>query len=422
MAKAGSEQVPKVLDVASSLRPADSSMFNAWRTPSSFRSCGGFIRQIARIAAITETFMTGAAVRLKKLLHATSAKPLNSAAPEEPGTPESESGQGRKEFCMSSRPGSTRRRRDSRGAVRWPTMRCLCTLVGLALLAALLPPGAATAEAWTSIYSGSETVTGPGVDDPNPVELGVRFTVSTPGHVSAIRYYKTSGNTGVHVGSLWTSHGRRLAKVTFSSETATGWQVARLAEPIPLRPGRTYVASYHTNTGRYAAKVGVFANGATIGNSTIRATSGVRRYGAGGFPSTRKAAAYFVDVFFTPQASASIGSDPTPSQSHRDAVCAFDLYTDLDAYTGTTVSATPTVGTSPTVVGATPTSTPTDTAAPSTAPGALNLPRIPWEGGPNYWKSSPSRPQFAKADAAGWDDPHFSPSACSWPTLAMRLR
>ena len=33
---------------------------------------------------------------------------------------------------------------------------------GLALLTALLPASAATAEAWTSIYSGSETVTGPG--------------------------------------------------------------------------------------------------------------------------------------------------------------------------------------------------------------------------------------------------------------------
>ena len=233
---------------------------------------------------------------------------------------------------MSSRPGSTPRRRHSRGAVRWPTMRWLCTFVGLALLAALLPSGAATAEAWTSIYSGSETVTGPGVDNPNPVELGVRFTVSTPGSVSAIRYYKTSGNTGVHVGSLWTSHGRRLAKVTFSSETATGWQVARLAEPIPLRPGRTYVASYHTNTGRYAAEAGVFANGATIGNSTIRATSGVRRYGAGGFPFTRRAAAYFVDVIFTPQVS--IDSAPTPSQSPTPsaaftdffAVCATDFF------------------------------------------------------------------------------------------------
>jgi hypothetical protein len=30
-----------------------------------------------------------------------------------------------------------------------------------------------------------------------------------------------------------------------------------------------------------------------------------------------------------------------------------------------------------------------------------NLPLVPWEGGPSYWK------KFAKADAAGWDDPSF---------------
>lgn len=33
----------------------------------------------------------------------------------------------------------------------------------------------------------------------------------------------------------------------------------------------------------------------------------------------------------------------------------------------------------------------------------LDLPRIPWEGGPDYWKS------FAKANGAGWADPTFFP-------------
>lgn len=35
----------------------------------------------------------------------------------------------------------------------------------------------------------------------------------------------------------------------------------------------------------------------------------------------------------------------------------------------------------------------------------LDLPRVPWEGGSEYWKS------FARADAAGWDDPNFFPIA-----------
>lgn len=42
-------------------------------------------------------------------------------------------------------------------------------------------------------------------------------------------------------------------------------------------------------------------------------------------------------------------------------------------------------------------------AAPVVA--VQDLPRIPWEGGPDYWK------KFAKADGAGWDDPNFFPIA-----------
>ena len=47
----------------------------------------------------------------------------------------------------------------------------------------------------------------------------------------------------------------------------------------------------------------------------------------------------------------------------------------------------------------------TDSGTPATdsGSGALALPRIPWEGGPDYWK------QFSKADAAGWSNPSFFP-------------
>jgi hypothetical protein len=49
---------------------------------------------------------------------------------------------------------------------------------------------------------------------------------------------------------------------------------------------------------------------------------------------------------------------------------------------------------------------PDPTAAPVEAADALHeLPRIPWEGGPAYWR------QFAKATAAGWSDPSFFPIA-----------
>ncbi len=59
-----------------------------------------------------------------------------------------------------------------------------------------------------------------------PVELGVKFRADQDGFVTGIRFYKGSGNTGTHTGSLWSSSGTRLATVTFTGETGTGWQQA----------------------------------------------------------------------------------------------------------------------------------------------------------------------------------------------------
>ena len=85
-------------------------------------------------------------------------------------------------------------------------------------------------------------------------ELGVRFRSSHAGKVVGIRFYKTRGNRGRHTGTLWSSRGRRLARVRFQKETASGWQRARFARPVAIKAGRTYVASYHAPRGRYARK------------------------------------------------------------------------------------------------------------------------------------------------------------------------
>ena len=56
------------------------------------------------------------------------------------------------------------------------------------------------------------------------------FTPSVDGTITAIRFYKGPGNTGTHLGSLWTSDGDRLGTVTFTNETASGWQTATLRD------------------------------------------------------------------------------------------------------------------------------------------------------------------------------------------------
>src|SRR5207249_4377935 len=63
-------------------------------------------------------------------------------------------------------------------------------------------------------------------DDPNRVELGVRFRSDVAGSIAAIRFYKGTGNDGPHAGHLWTASGTLLGTIWFAGETVSGLQVA----------------------------------------------------------------------------------------------------------------------------------------------------------------------------------------------------
>ncbi|PUA80728.1 DUF4082 domain-containing protein [Nocardioides currus] len=142
--------------------------------------------------------------------------------------------------------------------------------------------------------------------DTSSVELGVKFRAATNGYITGIRYYKPAVTTGTHVGSLWTSTGTRLGQVTFTNETASGWQQATFASPIAVTAGTTYVASYFTPS-RYVVSSAYFAPGAvTRGPLTALAHSeggnGVYRYtgSASTFPdNTYQGENYWVDVVFS---------------------------------------------------------------------------------------------------------------------------
>ena len=157
-----------------------------------------------------------------------------------------------------------------------------------------------------SIWPGTATPAGTDPDT-SPVELGVKFRASADGLVTGIRYYKPSQSTGTHVGSLWSSTGTRLGQVTFTNESASGWQQAMFANPVPVTAGTTYVASYFTPS-RYAVSGAYFASSATtrgpltaLQNGTDGG-NGVYRYTttAGAFPNlTYNSENYWVDVVFT---------------------------------------------------------------------------------------------------------------------------
>ncbi len=142
-------------------------------------------------------------------------------------------------------------------------------------------------------------------NDPNPVELGVKFESSSAVKALGIRFYKGPQNTGPHVANLWDSSGTLLASAAFSSETASGWQTASFATPVPLAANTVYVASYRTASGFYSVTSAYFATGHTSAmlrapDSASAGGNGAYNYGAGGFPTdSYNDSNYWVDVIVT---------------------------------------------------------------------------------------------------------------------------
>jgi len=153
----------------------------------------------------------------------------------------------------------------------------------------------------------------PGTVDGGPdsaVELGVKFRSDLNGNITGIRFYKAAANTGTHVGNLWSTNGTLLGSITFSNETASGWQQMLLAAPVAITSNTVYVASYHANSGHYSADANYFASEG-VDSPPLHALAdgvsggnGVYAYGTSStFPAqTYNAANYWVDVAFEPAA------------------------------------------------------------------------------------------------------------------------
>jgi hypothetical protein len=159
-----------------------------------------------------------------------------------------------------------------------------------------------------SLWNNTVTPATVTVSDPSAVELGLKFQSDVNGFVTGLRFYKGASNIGVHVGNLWTSSGALLTTVTFTNETASGWQPVDLATPIAITANTTYIASYHTTVGYYSADPAYFASSGFT-NPPLRALAngadggnGVYIYGASAFPNqTYNSTNYWVDVVFQPQ-------------------------------------------------------------------------------------------------------------------------
>ena len=131
------------------------------------------------------------------------------------------------------------------------------------------------------------------------VELGVQFSSDVAGTVTAIRFYKSAANTGTHTGTIWSSSGTALETVTFSGETASGWQQMNFPTPVTIAANTTYTMSYHTTVDDYSAD---FNFPWPVYNAPLHGLAGTYTYGSNTvFPtSIYMGTNYAIDLVFSP--------------------------------------------------------------------------------------------------------------------------
>ena len=162
-------------------------------------------------------------------------------------------------------------------------------------------PPPTTTSIWTTPVTPTYMTT-----DPSPIEMGLKFRSDAAGSVTGVRFYKAANTGSSHIGNLWTSTGTLLASVTFTNETASGWQQATFSSPVPISANTTYIVSYFSPNGGFAYNLSYFLS-AGFDNPPLHALAngfdgpnGLYEYGPDAFPNlTYSATNYWVDVVFS---------------------------------------------------------------------------------------------------------------------------
>ena len=141
-------------------------------------------------------------------------------------------------------------------------------------------------------------------NDSASVELGTAFSPTVDGTVTSIRFYKGAGNTGTHVGTVWSSTGQSAGPGDLRQRDQHGWQSV-VAGPRRSRSsaGQTYVVSYLAPNGHYSSTANFFTSAWTAGHLTRRrppATGGTSTVPAASRRTTWNSTNYFVDLGFVP--------------------------------------------------------------------------------------------------------------------------
>jgi len=203
------------------------------------------------------------------------------------------------------------RTREKRKLRRMTLKRCILSAVTL-LSAVALNLAVCGSSCRADTIWGSTTPSYIDSNDGTTLTVGVRFTPSVNGTITGIRFYKSANNTGSHTGAIYNNSGTiQGTAVTFSGETASGWQEQNFGTGISVTANTTYVAAVYMPVGHYSADLAYFATSNYISGyltAPMDNPAGDRNgiYYAGSpltFPtSTYNANHYWVDVKFTPSA------------------------------------------------------------------------------------------------------------------------
>ncbi|PYQ62580.1 MAG: hypothetical protein DMF58_01390, partial [Acidobacteria bacterium] len=192
------------------------------------------------------------------------------------------------------------------------------------------------------------TVGGANSNDPNAINLGMRFRSTLNGYILGVRFYQTAENiqaNSTNIGYLYTSSGSLLASATFPSGPSAGWRQANFSSPVAINQDTTYVAAYHTSAGQFSRTDPYF--GSEYLNSPLRALAngfdgpnGTWKYGPPAFPTdSGDGPNYWVDVVF--DTTTGDHTAPTVTQtSPVDAATVVETNTDVTATFSENVDAT----------------------------------------------------------------------------------
>jgi len=128
--------------------------------------------------------------------------------------------------------------------------------------------------------------------------LGIVFTVTKPGQVTAIRFYRISGATATsYQGNIWNATTQaQLGQANFTGLNTTGWQQQNLVTPVSVVPGTRYAASVFFSDGEF----GYSSSNPPITGGVLQAPDGTGLFSTNSsptFPNNNQSNVnYFVDL------------------------------------------------------------------------------------------------------------------------------